>query len=464
MKTFSFSKQKQPGFSLMEVLLAIALLSIIVTSVTGAIIYGRESTALSGKRARATLIAEEGLEAVRSIRDEDFSNLTNGTHGIAITNNTWTLSGTSDITDIFNREVTISEINSTTKEITSKVTWQQNLQRTGEIILKTYLTHWMLPTIIDGWGNSFVESNIDISGSLAFGMRIQVDGDYAYLSKYLLGLPDFFIVDITDTNNPFISGSLDVPTNPEDIDISGNRAYVISNDQVQELAVIDISDKANPTLLATYNAPGIDGSKRITINNNRAYILQDDNNFLVVNITNNTPSLLGSLDLGHEGKDVIVIGDYAYTSSEMDSQELRVIDISDTNNLTIVGSYDLNGSENGNAITGFDETIIIGRTNGEVSTIDISDPTDPVLLDTINTDGDVRDMILGNNDEYVFLGTDNSNAEFQILDISNPSKIFIVEELDTGDTLNGIAYSSTKNRAFGVGPNGNEEFIILAPD
>src|SRR3990167_512120 len=81
----------QKGFSTIEVLLASTILVLIVTAFMGAYIYGSESTALAGQRVRAVFLAEEGLEASRNIRDENFSNLTDGTKGLSISGNQWTL-------------------------------------------------------------------------------------------------------------------------------------------------------------------------------------------------------------------------------------------------------------------------------------------------------------------------------------------------------------------------------------
>jgi hypothetical protein len=82
------------------------------------------------------------LEAVRNIRDENFSNLTDGTFGLTSTGNQWNLSGASDTTDIFTRAVTISAVDANRKLVTSTVTWQQNPQRAGSVQAVTYLTNW----------------------------------------------------------------------------------------------------------------------------------------------------------------------------------------------------------------------------------------------------------------------------------------------------------------------------------
>jgi Tfp pilus assembly protein PilV len=125
-----------------EVLLSIAFLSIIVTALLSAITLGEETTMMSGSRMRASLLAEEGLEAARNMRDENFSNLVDGTHGLIISGNQWQFSGTQDITDYFTRQIVISTVDSNTKNIVSTVSWQQNGQRPGTVSVSTRLTNW----------------------------------------------------------------------------------------------------------------------------------------------------------------------------------------------------------------------------------------------------------------------------------------------------------------------------------
>lgn len=133
---------RRKGFSLVEAILASALFALVISAIIGGIIYGRENTALSGERSRAVFIAEEGMEAVRNIRDEDFTSLADGTYGLDIVDNKWTFSGSSDTVDDFTRTIQISTVDSNTKEISANISWQQNELRTGDITLTTYLTDW----------------------------------------------------------------------------------------------------------------------------------------------------------------------------------------------------------------------------------------------------------------------------------------------------------------------------------
>jgi len=134
------------GFSLIESILASALFGLIVTGMVGPLIYSPESVELSGRRNRATFLAAEGLQAAQNIRDQDFSLLSDGPHGLAISGNQWVLSGTSDSTDDFTRVLTITTLEANAKKVTSTVTWQQTAQRSGTVSLKTHLYNWRTST------------------------------------------------------------------------------------------------------------------------------------------------------------------------------------------------------------------------------------------------------------------------------------------------------------------------------
>lgn len=133
---------KEKGFSVIEAVLAASIFGLLVTALSGVFIYGEEATRLSVNRARAVFLAEEGIEVVKNISEEDFVNLIDGTHGLTVVANQWQFFGSLDLTDIFNREVTISTVNPDTKMVVSTITWEQNLQRDGEVVLTTYLTNW----------------------------------------------------------------------------------------------------------------------------------------------------------------------------------------------------------------------------------------------------------------------------------------------------------------------------------
>ena len=142
MRRYHFLKKSEAGFSLVEALLAIALFGLLATVFAGAVWYGQETAVIAGQETRAALLAEERLAAVRSIRDEQFSNLSDGTFGLAVQDGVWSFSGSSDSTGTFTRTVTITSLDASTKEVTAEVTWAYSPERTGNVSVTSRLANW----------------------------------------------------------------------------------------------------------------------------------------------------------------------------------------------------------------------------------------------------------------------------------------------------------------------------------
>jgi len=136
------------GFSVVEVVVASAAFALLVTSLVGAILYFNKAVKRAGATTKAVFLVEEGLEATRNIRDENFSNLIDGTYGLSKAGGEWNFSGSSDITDIFTRQVEISTVDVNTKLIDSEVTWNQGQMPPGSVSLSTYLTYWQEEVIV----------------------------------------------------------------------------------------------------------------------------------------------------------------------------------------------------------------------------------------------------------------------------------------------------------------------------
>ncbi len=139
----SFKNQRKcSGFSLVEVIFAIAIFSLLMTVLTGAYLYGQEATVLSGNRSRANFYAKEGMEAVRNIRDNDFENLEDGIYGLTVSDNEWQLVGSQDSWGIFTRTIEIYSIEENKKGVQVSVSWDQNMQREGLVFLEGHFTNW----------------------------------------------------------------------------------------------------------------------------------------------------------------------------------------------------------------------------------------------------------------------------------------------------------------------------------
>lgn len=454
------------GFSLVEVILASSVFVLLVTALIGAYLYGQESTSFAGSRARAVMLAEEGLEAMRSIHDSSFCDLTAGTYGLTTTGNQWNLSGSSDTIDIFTRQVIISLVDSKRKTVTSNVTWQQNPQRTGLVSMVTRFTSW-LASGLGSWASPLQIASIDLSGS-QHGLKVQIQGDYAYLVRND-GTPDFVVVDVSNPLCPDLVGSLNLDGTPTNIAVSGNYAYISSQDNSQEIQIVDISSPSTPILVGSYNASGNTNMLGIYAAGTTIYAGRDSSSqaeFYIIDASNPTsPVLLGSLELGANANEIIVLGVHAFIASSSNAQELQIVNVSVPSVLAISGSLNLSGNQDALSLTGFGTTIVLGRADDLLYLIDAIVPATPVVLGSFNAGGQVNDVSLGRTNTYAFVAVASQSAEFQVVDISVPTTPALVGFTDlTGNVpLQGLAYSETFDRAFGAGTSNTNEFVVLAP-
>ena len=202
----------EKGFSLVEVLLSIVIFALLISVFIGSLIYNQESERLAGDRARATFLAKEGLEAVRNMRDENFDNLAVGTHGLSNSGNSWSFSGSSDTTDIFTRSINISDVDEKTKLITSTVIWQQNEQRSGQVILTERLTNWQRMNPTEAEQFYFDTTNAQIQAGVA--PRI-----------YNLTLENTGIEDVTIASTEISWSGVSSGAHLQEITIDGNSVW-----------------------------------------------------------------------------------------------------------------------------------------------------------------------------------------------------------------------------------------------
>lgn len=457
----------QNGFLLVEAMLSSALFALLVTVLAGAYLYGQESSALAGNRARAALFAEEGLEAARNIRDSGYANLTDGMHGLAVSASQWDWSGSQDTSGIFTRQIIISSLDAKRKGVTANVTWQQNPHRTGLVSLATRLTKW-LASSIGNWAAPIQEASIAISSS-PDGAKVQVSGNYAYVIQNN-GTPDFLVIDIANPLSPFIAGSLNLTGTPTNIAVSGDYAYVSSADNSQELQIIDISSPFAPSMAGTFNAAGTANATGVYVVGSMAYLVRvssGSNEFIIVNVTvPSAPLLAGSLNLGANANEVAVAGNYAYVASDSNNQELQAVDIAVPALPVLAGSLNLSGSANASTLAIAGTVVLLGRGNA-LYTINIATPASPSFLGSISTSGALYDIALnlGNGNTYAFLATSDTAAEFQVVDIATPATPSLLGfvGVSTSANLSGIAYDETLDRAVGASASTSAEFFVFAP-
>lgn len=445
----------------------------------GVYLYGQESLVINGKRNQAGLVAEEGLDIVRNIRDAGFTNLIDGTYGLATSSGQWVFSGSSDTVNGFTRAVTISTVDADHKQISANVTWQQSRQRSGSLTLQSYLTNWTRVGVGD-WSTTTIESGLDL-GTTVTAIKVVVSGNYAYVIANTAG-NDFFIIDITDILNPVLLGQLALTGTPSDIAVSGNYAYVTTNSGTAELQTINITNKSAPSA-ATFNMLGTNAALSISLSGNYAYITKalsgtaSNYEFNIISLTNpGAPATVtgGYLNLTSAPTDAVVSGNYAYLSSTDNAGEFRVINVTNPAAPTLIANLvNLGGNADASSVAVYGNTAYVSRlADANIYPINITTPTAPVSMTPASfaVGGNPTQMVLFNSGKYLAVTNANTAGELRLFDVTTPATPTTLTTNNipgTTFTPAGMDYSPVYDRLVLAGPrvalNGNHQLIIVSP-
>ena len=172
------NRNRNRGSSLLEVIMAIGLFAIITSNIVVLYLGAFSSNLHDKEKLEATAYLIEGTEALRSIKDFNFSNLTNGTYGLSKANGYWELLGSSDINGQFTRAVTISDVrrdsncdivasggtpDPNSKFANVQINWELEKGNATSISAEQYFNNWKNPTVCSLPANIVVDvTNISL--------------------------------------------------------------------------------------------------------------------------------------------------------------------------------------------------------------------------------------------------------------------------------------------------------------
>jgi hypothetical protein len=115
----------------------------VVTACFGVFFYGQQLGDNAGKKKHAVLLAKEGMEAMRAIRNHADALPDDGTYGLYTGDTTWQLIATPDTPQSgFTRTITVETVDAYTKKVSVNIAWQQTTTREGSFSIIGYLTPW----------------------------------------------------------------------------------------------------------------------------------------------------------------------------------------------------------------------------------------------------------------------------------------------------------------------------------
>ena len=148
--TTNYQLPTAPGFSLVELLVSISIFLLFVTAIVDTTVGVNRQIAHASNIERATILAGEAVEVARNLRDNNFTNLVDGTYGLSTSTGQWSFLGSSDTQSIFDRYLTISTVDTNQKKVDVAVSWADNISASNNVSVSTYLTHWQKITPASG--------------------------------------------------------------------------------------------------------------------------------------------------------------------------------------------------------------------------------------------------------------------------------------------------------------------------
>lgn len=440
------------GQSLVEVLVALSIF--VVTSAAAFLLFfgGQSLSVDSINSGLATDYVHEGMTATRSVRDQGWVNLTTGTHGLSYSNNKWQFSGASDTKNGLTRTVTVTDIDANTKEIKTKVTWATDPLRIQSSELIERLTNFQnvqasggdtggtLP--VGNWCDPKTLGSIDLGpGNSATDLDVLNKIVYVSATASSAAKPDLFIIDATDGVSPIILGSINTGKGLNGIDIAGNYAYVVGEDDTKEFQVIDISNHAAPAVVGTLDLAGDYDGFTVFYWNGYVYVGRANGavqEFVIINVSNPaSPSLVSGLgNIGDEINDIFVLNNKAYLGTEDDTKGMIVVDVTNVNSPAILGS--MNSGAHVYSTYGTNEASFGVGGKTKLFMVNASNPANITTLGSVTINAKVKDLVISGG--YAFIGTEDSNKEFQAWNVSDPANITFCASFNFPQNASGIDY------------------------
>ncbi len=446
-------KCNQAGISTLEMLIALALITVSITSAT-VITFGNQSISVDNETNNQALFkAQAAIEKAKADSRQDFNSVNSESRILE------------NIGEPYFKEFKVSDISPCLKEISSIYDWAAENNRHPVITLTTRLSSTSTLALLGGdcatspppglppgtpsGGWAYPDGTLSLTFSNAQGTDLEVIDDIVYTSTESpsIAKEDFFITrpPYTDAELTGIDAggyginSIDAVKNGD-----GNIfVYAANNKTSEQFLVINATNALTPSLIAARDLPDVSltgpnpEGRSIFYYDKKIYIgtyQTTGPEFHVYNVSNpHNPVHLGYKELNINVNAITVtdqtIGGvthrFAYLATSGNSTELLVLDVTNPAAIVQAASKDLPGNEDGRSIYYLGNKIFLGRyagnTNPNFYALDVKDPLTGIdILGSIKLGGNTADI----NDFRVvgymaFLATAWGNNEFIVLNVEN---------------------------------------------
>ncbi len=269
----------------------------------------------------------------------------------------------------------------------------------------------------------FPQDPTDISQPNNFYKSI-LDGNFLHIAAGGVG---FAILDVSDISNPQLVSTLDNSYGGV-ISIALIDGYIYLCTEFANFYKIDVSDPANPVQVEEFDVypyHSIDVSHEATT----IALANRDFGLRILDVSSGSIVQVGILESLGQIQDCKGAGNYAYVAGL--HQGVRILDVSDPGNPDLVQTVALEGNINGIFLLGDKaytaEVDRVEESGGYLEIIDISAPTAASVLGSIELPGRPFNVVVDGTTAYVALQTEG----IALVDVSDPSNPQLVSTYDT---------------------------------
>jgi len=473
---------RQRGFSTLEILISAAMLTLLLTGVI-IVVFGNDSFAIDSRlNNEALYFAERELNEARAEANTDFLGFTGAS--------------STEADGFYATEVEVEGITPCKNLITSTVSWNPTTLRAQRVVLQTIVSSIEEftkldsdcpdePTEEDDWKYPSSLASIDFNPSGIPATDIDVDDGYAYLTANSSepGKKDFWMINISNPSPlfPSIEDSINTGEGLFGVDVAGGYAYLANNATSSQLLVVklfDIFGDPDLEIVASSTLVGVDPSgsypeaREVFYYNGYVYVSTRETagpEFHVFDVSNpEAPNHVGSREINHTVRDIMVRGQYAYLATSGNQNELVVLDISSPGSIdpSFPGTgqpelwrFDADGNEDGTAVYVVGNKTYLGRertTGGRPNfyVLNTSNPEAPAELGAdqliLNPNTEITGILTAGH--LGFFSTSNQTVGLQIWDISDP------EDMESWPDCNENEYNHSE-KAIGIDTDGEYAYI-----
>ncbi len=268
---------------------------------------------------------------------------------------------------------------------------------------------------------------------------VEVRNGIAYISSdsATAALPDFYILDVHNPASPLIISSINTGPGLAALEVAGPYAYAANLGTTNQLQIIDISNRAAPSVVSKFKLPLPQASSTpplaTAIFYSKGYIYigtekWEGNEFSVIDVHIPTnPVYVGGFETNTLINNIFVRDGLAYVAAS-DVGQMRILNISQPASIFQISQFSPTGweTQQGKTISYFEGNISLGRTSGGFNIVRNHEIFAFSTTTELVSSADIPSGVYGIVDrpEYKIIVTHFGSEELQVWNKNLDQKLF----------------------------------------